>query len=40
MSEERKNEPDEVSLLYGNEVLEDRLATFANYDDWSGNLFS
>jgi len=37
--EERKNGPGEVSLLYGKEVLEDRLATFADHDDWSGHLF-
>ncbi|AUV84570.1 hypothetical protein C2R22_23520 (plasmid) [Salinigranum rubrum] len=37
--EERKNGPGEVSLLYGQEVLEDRLAAFADRDDWDGYLF-
>jgi len=37
--EERKNGPGEVSLLYGQEELEDRLATFAEHDDWNGYLF-
>jgi len=37
--EERKNGPGEVSLLYGQEELEDRLATFAEHDDWDGYLF-
>jgi hypothetical protein len=30
---ERKNGPGVVSLLYGKEVLEDRLATFADDED-------
>ena len=37
--EERKNGPGEVSLLYGKEVLEDRFAIFADYEDWDGYLF-
>lgn len=37
--EERKNGPGEVSLLYGREVLEERLAGFADHDDWDGYLF-
>lgn len=37
--EERKNGPGEVSLLYGQEVLEERLAAFADRDDWDGYLF-
>ncbi|TKX45564.1 site-specific integrase [Halorubrum sp. SD690R] len=37
--EERKNGPGEVSLLYGEEILEDRLAMFADYEDWNGYLF-
>ncbi|QIO25359.1 hypothetical protein [Haloarcula sp. JP-L23] len=37
--EERKNGPGEVSLLYGQDVLEDRLAAFADHDDWDGYLF-
>ena len=37
--EERKNGPGEVSLLFGKEVLEDRLAMFADYEDWDGYLF-
>lgn len=37
--DERKNGPGEVSLLYGREVLEERLAGFADRDDWDGYLF-
>lgn len=37
--EERKNGPGQVSLLYGRDVLEDRLAAFADHDDWDGYLF-
>lgn len=37
--EERKNGPGEVSLLYGQEVLEDRLAELSERDDWEGYLF-
>ncbi|WP_459190881.1 tyrosine-type recombinase/integrase [Halosimplex sp. J119] len=37
--EERKNGPGQVSLLYGREVLEERLAGFADHDDWDGYLF-
>jgi len=37
--EERKNGPGEVSLFYGREVLEERLARFADHDDWDGYLF-
>jgi len=37
--EERKNGPGEVSLLYGKEVLEDRIAMFADHEEWDGYLF-
>lgn len=37
--EARKNGPGEVSLLYGQDVLESRLATLADRDDWDGYLF-
>ncbi|WP_101296853.1 tyrosine-type recombinase/integrase [Halegenticoccus soli] len=36
---ERKNGPGEVSLLYGREELETRLAAGAADDEWSGYLF-
>ncbi|MCH7659091.1 MAG: site-specific integrase [Euryarchaeota archaeon] len=37
--EVRKNGPGQVSLLYGRDVLEDRLATMVDDDDWNGYLF-
>lgn len=37
--EERKNGPGEVSLLYGRDVVEDRLAATADADEWNGYLF-
>lgn len=36
---ERKNGPGEVSLLYGRDVLEDRLASGADTTTWNGYLF-
>ncbi len=36
---ERKNGPGQVSLLYGLDELEDRLASVADADDWAGYLF-
>ena len=36
---ERKNGPGQVSLLYGVDELEDRLASAADGDDWEGYLF-
>lgn len=36
---ERKNGPGEVSLLYGDGVLADRLAAAADDDEWNGYLF-
>lgn len=36
--EVRKNGPGQVSLLYGREILENRLATMVD-DDWNGYLF-
>ena len=35
----RKNGPGQVSLLYGREVLEERLAALVDDDDWNGYLF-
>jgi integrase len=35
----RKNGPGQVSLLYGCEVLEKRLATVVDDEDWNGHLF-
>lgn len=37
--ETRKNGPGEVSLLYGREVLENRLAALAGKKNWNGYLF-
>ena len=37
--EARKNGPGEVSLLYGQGILKDRLAALAEHDDWEGYLF-
>jgi len=37
--EERKNGPGEVSLLYGKEVLEDRIAMFADHEEWMAICF-
>lgn len=37
--DERKNGPGEVSLLYGRETLEARLAATDGDDDWEGYLF-
>jgi len=36
---DRKNGPGEVSLLYGQDTLEERLAAAADEDEWSGYLF-
>lgn len=36
---ERKNGPGEVSLLYGKQALEDRLAAAADDGEWNGYLF-
>jgi integrase len=35
----RKNGPGEVSLLFGEEILDDRVAHLGERDDWSGYLF-
>jgi site-specific recombinase XerD len=37
--EERKNGPGEVSLLFGADVLEERIDELTDHDDWSGYLF-
>ena len=37
--ENRKNGPGEVSLLYGREVVEDRIDQLASRDQWNGYLF-
>jgi integrase len=36
--ESRKNGPGSVALIYGHEVVEDRIATFAD-ENWNGYLF-
>jgi len=38
--EERKNGPGSVSMLYGVNMLEDRLAQMSERDSWSGYLFT
>lgn len=37
--DERKNGPGEVSLLYGVDVLEDRLTELSEREEWNGHLF-
>jgi len=37
--ESRKNGPGSVSLLYGMDALDDRLAELADHDAWNGYLF-
>lgn len=37
--DERENGPGQVSLLYGESELEDRLVTLADHDDWNGYPF-
>ncbi|WP_137285810.1 tyrosine-type recombinase/integrase [Halorussus salinisoli] len=37
--DDRKNGPGEVSLLFGQRVLDDRIAELGDDEDWSGYLF-